>query len=330
MCKIKILEIMIILCILLTSFGCTTVNHLITETPNPGMKEGTSLSISTKIPSVTASKTSIIRLPIITQSLTSKPSLTATKIPLSTLQMSQAKAEIMRLLQEESNPENPSLLGIIPGKTSIESVKDLFFHLGIPLQLPPKVYDPGQNNYSSSWSNNDINFSVEVLQQNSRVKNMKISLLYQYLECFKLATGCDRTIYSPAYFIENYGNPTRVSFYIEAIHDTIIVDGATATPEFPTNFAWYDMIMNYEPLNLIVAYYRAGFISKDGLTVCPLTDPFETVWIWLGENPQNPPYEGVPLEKVTPLTIDQFSTLMNNNDKPACFPLDVEAVVDNQ
>ena len=124
---------------------------------------------------------------------------------------------------------------------------------------------------------------------------MKISLLFQYLECFNSKIGCDRTIYSPKFFIEKFGYPSKITFYIEATHDTTTINGSTATPEYPSNYIWYDMIMNYEPLDLIVAYYRAGFINQSENVICPLTDPFETIQIWIGKDPEHPPYEGVPL-----------------------------------
>jgi hypothetical protein len=116
--------------------------------------------------------------------------------------------------------------------------------------------------------------------------------------------------YSPETLINRYGAPSRINFSID-------FGGAHSS---------FDMFIYFDWFNLIVEY--AGRDIIDNATgvprVCPLTDQYDTVRLWMGPDPQYPPVDGVPLEQATSMTIDSFSTLMTGNADSACFNLNAE------
>jgi len=82
------------------------------------------------------------------------------------------------------------------------------------------------------------------------------------------------------------------------------------------------MIMYYDDDNLIIIYEEYHPDQPYSPLFCPLTAPFNRVLLWMGPNPPAPPLTGssrIPLEKVTSLTIDQFTRLMLGEPQKACF-----------
>ena len=90
------------------------------------------------------------------------------------------------------------------------------------------------------------------------------------------------------------------------------------------NAVWYDMIVYFDSINLILEYssHPINSLSKEGNTVdvCPITDQFEGVNIWLGKEPINPPVLGFPLENVSPFSVKEFYDVIVINN--GCFSLD--------
>jgi hypothetical protein len=90
---------------------------------------------------------------------------------------------------------------------------------------------------------------------------------------------------------------------------------------------FFAMQMYFDEVDLIVQYTGTHIIpsQKGSSQVCPLTAQFDTAWIWMGKQPINPPGQGVPLEDVTSLTLDEFSKLMTGDPNHACFIFDGNA-----
>jgi hypothetical protein len=118
--------------------------------------------------------------------------------------------------------------------------------------------------------------------------------------------------YSPETLIERYGPPAYVG---------IAADWGPGTATF------FSLKMRYDALDLIVDYYGESIIpTKRGVSqICPLAVQFDSVRIWLGENPAYPPGPGVPLDEVTSLTVDEFAQLMIGDPDDACFMFDGNA-----
>jgi hypothetical protein len=75
-------------------------------------------------------------------------------------------------------------------------------------------------------------------------------------------------------------------------------------------------------VDTIVEYYSSdiGLNTK----ICPLRDQFDSVRLWMGKDPVDPPVPGEPLEKTTSMTLDEFSELMTGEAGQACFDLDFD------
>ena len=83
------------------------------------------------------------------------------------------------------------------------------------------------------------------------------------------------------------------------------------------------MNMYFDPLDLVVQYTGENMLSSSNHSpqLCPLTDPFDYVRLWLGPEPPDPPLAGIPLQQATSLTMDQFTQLMLGDPQHACFTL---------
>ena len=71
------------------------------------------------------------------------------------------------------------------------------------------------------------------------------------------------------------------------------------------------MDIYFEEVDLVVAYIGHDLIprQKGSPLICPLTDQFENIRIWMGENPVDlrPPAGFVTLENATSISIEEFS-----------------------
>jgi len=131
-----------------------------------------------------------------------------------------------------------------------------------------------------------------------------------YPEIIEQTEGSPREwiAHSPETLIRKFGEPSRVEF----------------------NLAWPGgggseiiMTMYFDTLDLIVSYTGQNMLpsSNHSPRLCPLTDSFDYVRLWLGSELPYYPLAGVPLEKATSLTIDQFTQLMLGEPQEACFTL---------
>jgi hypothetical protein len=219
----------------------------------------------------------------------------------------QAEELIRKLLREPVDCSAPCFWGIIPGETTLGEAKNIFTLLGLQLDGPRTVspYDFYEIIYDF-----DSGLSIMPLLavQNSIIKNLTI-----YITPEKSQQGVPREwlAYSPETLISRYGPPSGVLFF---------VGGAAPTPG-------YTMDLYFDTVDLIIVYDGYDY-TFDGFSfeICPLTNQWENVRIWMGKNPRNPPPSwGVPLQDATSLSIEEFATLMTNDPESACIELKNEA-----
>lgn len=242
--------------------------------------------------------------PTSTFTLTPHPTQTATLTPPATLEPKQAKDVIRALLQGLVDCVAPCFWGIIPGQTTLGETKNIFLKLGLNLEF--MTTEANKKFYGATYDfDNGLRITPVLTTQDNIVRNIRIGIVP---EAQKPGVLREWSAYSPETLINRYGPPAVVSF---------------STDWGPRPF--FDMIMYFESVDLIVEY--SGYIVSGGIGFphfCPLTDQFDSVHIWMGQDPQFPPFEGIPLEKATAMTIKEFSQLMTIPSNKACFDLKKE------
>jgi hypothetical protein len=228
---------------------------------------------------------------------------TITMTPLNTLEPEKANEAIKNLLREPVDCTYPCFWGIVPGQTTAGEARNIFSHLGLKTEI---ITDQGIDFYNVDYDlDSGLSISVVYTLQNAIVENIEIKI-----ETEKQKAGIPRDwlAYSPETLIKQYGTPSRVD---------ISVDWG------PRLFFAMDMYFNEK--DLIVEYSSTSItpnLQNWTLQVCPLTAQFESAWLWMGKDPRYPPGPGVPLERVTTLTLDEFSKLMTGDPNHACFIVD--------
>ena len=160
----------------------------------------------------------------------------------------------------------------------------------------------GQN-YSAVNYDLDSGLSIQVILsiQKDIVENIRIKINPE-----KQRAGFDREwlSYSPESLIKRYGIPSEVDF---------IADWGPGP--------FFEMHMYFEEVDLIVQYAGNEIIpsQRGAAQVCPQTVQFDSVWLWMGKSPAYPPVDGVPLKKVTSMTVEEFSKLMTEDPDHTCF-----------
>jgi hypothetical protein len=244
-----------------------------------------------------------------TPTYTPAPTQTATPTPLSTLAPEEAEEFIRNLLQDPRDCLAPCFWGIIPGQTSLEEAINRFAHLGLPLQFT-NARD-NKEFYESIYDfRSGLSISPLLTVQNKIVKNLRI-----YITPEKSEPGLPRQwlAYSPETLIDRCGLPSQVDFFVDRIRDGNVPQRT-----------WYHMVLYFPAVDLIIEYSFAEIFPEDQFRACPLTDGFQSVTLWLGKDPEQPPFDGLPVEEATDMTLDEFSRLMARTPENACFELNVE------
>ncbi len=264
--------------------GCAPSDNTITpsqtNTPPP----------STLTPTITATQPS----PTVTP--------TSTPTPVDTLEPEIASATLEPLLRDPLNCSEPCFWGIIPGQTDFEEAKLFFSRLGfIPFEGTDDEF--GGQFYTISYeTKNGEDSSVTLLALSNKVESITITP-----RIIRQEEGSSREwiAYSPETLIKKFGPPSRVEWALDWGPNFVIT-----------------MTMYFDSINLIAFYSGYNMIADRPRSprVCPLTDPFDHVQLWMGENPPHQPsFETVSLEEATSLTIEQFTQLMLGDPQQACF-----------
>jgi len=232
-----------------------------------------------------------------------RPTQNATLTPPATLEPAQAQETIQALLREPVDCDAPCFWGVVPGQTTVGEAQNIFIRLGLQITLTNARDQKKFYEIDYDFANS---FSVLSLltSQNDIVENLRI-----YITPEKQVEGVPREwlSYSPETLIRRYGTPSKVDFFF----------GGSAPN---TSYA---MDMYFDSNDLIIEYY--SYDLGPNLQVCPLTDQVDSVRIWMGKNPENPPPDAILLEKATFMTMEEFTELMTRDPNEACFNLNVEA-----
>lgn len=238
------------------------------------------------------------------------PSPTNTPTPLDTLQPEIVEQTLQPLFREPLDCAAPCFWGIIPQKTTRDEARIFFNHLGLESDILSDQ-EKGSDTFFDRMKYESITGlrSLILLYGNKNLIgsiNVRMSVSNQ-----DQASRVEWRAYSPETLIKRYGNPSRIDFSLTL---------------GPDNSYLYGMVLYFDANSMIVEYF--GGASAPGFPyshrICPLTAPFEHVWIWFGENPRYPPLPGLEIEKVSSLDVDQFSQLLLDDPQQACVTLKVE------
>ena len=293
------------------TMSATLQTKLPTSTVKPTQTTSLPISSPTIQPTLTVKPTQTTLLPISSPTKQPTPTNTPLSTPITTLTLpptlepEQAMETLSAFLQGSENCDAPCFLGIIPGRTTLDEAKKIIMHLGLPIKST--TYE-GKDIYGTHYNfESGLSIYGNLTVQDEIVRNLRIDIIP---ETSKAGTPREWLAFSPETLIKRYGIPSGVDF---------VVDWG------PNLF--FAMDMYFDKVDLIVAYSSTSINSNPNgtLQVCPLTAQFDDARLWMGKNPINPPGHGVPLEDVTSLTLDEFSTLMTGNPTHACFIVDGNA-----
>lgn len=276
--------------------GCVPVSPTIQPTQKMDLPSPTYLPATNTI-SPSSSKT-----PTITETL----SPTATQTLIITLEPESVKETMQPLLHNPMNCTVACFLGITPGKTYLNEVRDFFNPLGLTHKegTDPKS---GKYVYSVAYESSiGRDSSVIFFTSNGLVENIIVMPEIR----IQNEGGLREWIpYSPETLIKKYGEPSLVDF--------ILVWGQNNSTEI-------DMIMYFNDVNLIIFYQENNIVHDHSHSpiLCPLIAQFEHIELWMGPNPPLlPSFDANSLEVATSLTMDQFTQLMLGDPKQACFTI---------
>jgi len=235
---------------------------------------------------------------------TPQPTQSLTLTPPATLEPEQAENTIKTLLRDPVDCKAPCFWGITPGQTTLDESKNSLAYLG--LQIKSTTYQ-GKDFYGIRYDfHSGLSVMVTLTVQEELVENLRVDITP---ETQRAGIPREWSAYSPETLIKQYGTPSRVDFFLGEIGP-------------PT----YSMQMYFKEVDLIIQYINFDHVVfESGQThVCPLLDQYNSVRVWLGEDPQYPPGAAVPLEEATSMTRDEFASLMMGNPDSACFNLKKE------
>lgn len=223
---------------------------------------------------------------------------TATPTPPATLNPEQAKSVIRALLQTPEDCQVPCFWHIVPGKTAFDEAKNIFAHLG--LTLKSTTSEGNKKIYSAVYETENGLQIIPILKvQDGIVTDLRIDI---HPEPQKTGALREWLNYSPETLIGQYGSPSRVDFFV----------GRGPNPS-------YSMSMYFDSVKLLTRYVSYDLGSH--LQACPINGQMDSVNVWLDQSLYAPPSDWVPLEQATSLTMDEFSKLMTDDPRKACFHL---------
>ncbi len=287
--------------------GCAPKGIAPTFTPTP-------MATATLMPSVTptlspAPPTATLRPTTATPSNTPTTTQSATPTLPATLEPQQVGVAIGEWLK--SPPcRAPCFWGITPEQTTRDEALRFFSHLGLPAF---KTAQDGNEFFDYEYkfeSGTSINVALATQEQRLWTASVRIQ---PHVSQGPPAPR-EWLSYSQETLIRQYGTPSQVD----------IVGGGTPHEAGVKLALFYILDMYFDAAKLIVEYESVGGLVKTdpatGLVrVCPVTDQFDLVHIWVGKYPYYPPVHTNPIEKATSMTAEEFSTLMTGKAEQACF-----------
>lgn len=239
---------------------------------------------------------------------TSSPTLTPTWTPPPTLEPEQAQEILKTWLQGLGGCLAPCFWNITPGQTTLDEAMNNFNHLGVQMELTNER--DGKAFYEIIYKfESGLSVSPLFTIQDEIVRNIEVDIHPEKPQGPEVPR--EWLAYSPETLISQYGLPSQVDFFIGRNRDN---DASSSI--------WYDMVLYFETADLIVLYNGSPMQQPTSLLhICPTGDSFALVRLYLGENPEHPPQEGVALEEAASMTIEEFAALMKGDNENACFDL---------
>jgi len=262
-------------------------------------------STSVKLDATATTQNSVLptetKTPVRTATNTATPSQIPT--PILTLPPEQANKSLQELLWNNPECSAPCFMGVTPGETTLEETNLLFTPLDPGYSCELDENNTGECSTSHRFDT-DLAIYIWLSIESGIVESLQIPIILPNDQ--SLQTRKDWLVISPEYMIKQYGVPSKVNIFADL--------GPTPTYAIDMYFDAYDMIYSY-------GSYDFGV----DLRVCPKSDRFEGISIWMGKNPVNPPLEAVPLEEATTMTRKEFSDLLTSDTDGACFTLNKAA-----
>ena len=239
----------------------------------------------------------IINTPLPKITNTTTPSQTATLPP--TLTPKQADIFFKELLWNNPDCIAPCFMGITPEQTTLEEINILLIPLGPFYSCDLNNDKTGRCRTSHRFSTG-LSITIRMSIESGIVKNLQIPVTLP--EEQDGAAQQEWLAITPESLIKEYGIPSKVNIFADL--------GPTPTYAIDLYFDANDMIYSY-------GSYDFGVDMR----ICPKSDRFEGIRIWMGKNPINPPLETVSLEEATTMTREEFSNLLTSDIDGACFIL---------
>jgi hypothetical protein len=312
----KLLVIFLVIILDFTFVGCgSTGSTKISTQPaklrSPTFFPATAISLPdltvTPTTTHTISPSPTVKLPSVT------PSSTNTPTPFDTLQPEVVEQTLQPLFREPLDCAAPCFWGMTAQKTTLDEANLFFNHLGLPFN---RGIDQEKGNdyfyeYIRYESSSGLSSNIRLYGYKNLIETIRVQMSVPHRD---QASRKAWLAYTPETLIKRYGSPSRV--------DLVYLVG-------PDIYYSYLMNLYFDANSMIVEYIGGDLIAPNfpySPRICPLTaNPINQVWVWLGDNPRDPPHPGVEVEKATSLTIDQFTQLMLGDPRNACFTLDWKA-----
>lgn len=224
---------------------------------------------------------------------TSEPTRRPTLIP------SETDKFMIKKLSSAEDCKAPCFWGIIPGKTKYTEALALFQHLGL------KTYYIDGTNAGYFGFDYDLTGTCD-FGANLRIKEGIVDKIVLYIgPTSNLEPENEWRTYTIDTLIKEYGTPSRVGVFLGSVAPT----------------PGYEIVLYYDDIELIAEYDgdNQGLGAPGEVQLCPLTDQTVTSRIFLGKNPENPPFSEYYIKDVTDLSLKEFSDLMTGDKEKACF-----------
>jgi len=240
---------------------------------------------------------------------TPSPKLTTNINTLPTLDINSSTKQIDSFLTQ-ANCSSLCVFNLVPGKSTLKQTKDTFIWMG--QKLEQQQY-PGKKifyNTTFSYPEKGISLTFDIVPLDEIIQNMDIGFFLAQDE--KVNNLLVLQSFSPYGLISKYGSPNQIQFRFDFPHE----EG------YPSNTAWYDMVMSYDQIDLIVEYDQGWTTTDDSdlFTICPMTDQFTSASVIIGKNPEYPP-SGISIDKDPSVTLNGFVKIMLEKTNSACFSL---------
>jgi hypothetical protein len=180
---------------------------------------------------------------------------------------------------------------------AVGEAKNVLTRLG--LQVTSSFFEGKDTHVTHHELTDGPAFQIVFTAENSVVSNLRVGVTGETSQA---------TAYSLDSLIKRLGPPSNVEFWI-----------------CRGEVACYGIVMYWDDLDLIVQYYSLDVDHGDErIRVCPIQDEIFHVRLWLGPDPENPPFGAIALKEAASMTAEKFSQLMTGDPLDACLDLNVE------